>query len=180
MKKIITTIFSVLFKPKEFFQHLLKHKVESSFLLIYMILLNLIGPTLSFYSMHFIEHISISRSLLYAIVTYFLDIICIFIFAYFVNFLEGEKNFYLFLEITIFVYTPIWLSDIVDLNQYLRPLSNLGLLYSLALIFVAFSNIGIKRRNIFLYIFAFLILYVLDAFFAEMIVQNPWVKMLIK
>ncbi len=176
---IIKVVFEVLFKPRDFFKGVIKKRFRVPFLIKYMLLLNLIGPSLSFYSMHFVEHISAGRSLLYALLTYILDIVCIFVFAYLVSFLE-KKDFYLFLEISIFVYTPIWLSDIVDIYQYLRPLSNLGLLYSLFLVYRAFSALNIKKEKIFLHIGVFLLLYVLDAFIAETIVQNPWVEMIIR
>ncbi len=177
--KMLKVVLNILLKPKDFFEKLLQEKLEISFVIKYMLLLNLIGPAFSFYSMHFIENISIGRSFLYAVSTYILDIISIIIFAYLVKRLE-KRDFQFLFTLAVFIYTPIWLSDVVDINQYLRPLSNLGFLYSLVLLYIAFSTLKMKNKKILLYEGVFILLYMLDAFIAEMIVQNPWVKMLIK
>ena len=177
--KMLKVVLNILLKPKYFFEKLLQEKLEISFVIKYMLLLNLIGPVFSFYSMHFIENISIGRSFLYAVSTYILDIISIIIFTYLVERLE-KKDFQFLFTLAVFIYTPIWLSDVVDINQYLRPLSNLGLLYSLVLLYIAFSTLEMKNKKILFYEGVFILLYMLDAFIAEMIVQNPWVKMLIK
>ncbi len=172
--------FSILFKPKKFLQKDFLEKISSSFALKYMLLLALIGPILSFYSMFVSEGIPLGKTIFYCVTTYILDIVCVYTFGYFVFFLEKKEDFSTYFKITVFSSTAIWISDIVDISQILRPLSTLGLLYSLYLLYVAFKNFSVPRKRILAYIIVFVILYMLNALVAESIVQNPLVAKILK
>jgi hypothetical protein len=173
---ILKTAFFAVLRPKDFFKTF--KDIPLNFTLRYMFTLALIGPILSFYSMFVIENIPLWRTVLYGITTYFLDILCTYIFAFILYKLEKRERFDLYLKLAVFSSTAIWLSDIVDIHQMLRPLSTVGLLYSLYLLYVAFSYMRISAKRIFVYIFIFIILYVLNALIAEAIVQNPIVARL--
>ncbi len=174
---IIKVVYKVLLYPKEFFKNI---SADTKQTLIYMLTLNAIGPSLSFYSMYFSEGIPLEKTVLYAISTYVFDIFSILIFSLLIFLMEKEKSFSFYFSLSVFVYTPIWIGDISDINQYLRPLSNIGFLYSIYLLFVALNSLKMKKIKAIMYIFVFITLYILDALCAEMIVQNPWVKKILR
>ncbi len=170
-------ILKIIFKPKEFFKGDIYKVYSLPFLIFYMLILNSIGPFLSLYSMHVKEKIPLSQALLYSISTFFLDIFSIAIFAFFL-YKKTDKDLYTAFKVSLFIYTPIWLSDFVDISQILRPLSSLGFIYSLYLLYLWLKLSSL--RGIPLYMVFFTILYLLDAYIAELIVQSPVVKYFLK
>ncbi len=180
MKEIIRISLKVILFPKKFWTDIFHRNVKLSFVTKYMLSLALIGPILSVFSMSVIGDISFKKSLLYAVTTYLLDIASVYIFAFLVSVIDKNIRLKTAINIAVFGSTPIWLSDIVDIYQPLRPLSTIGLLYSLYIIYMAIKLKSPKGHKIVgLLLFIFILLYVLNAAIAESIVKNPLVKQII-
>jgi len=171
--------FFIIFKPYETWKYVLKKDINLRFTVFYMFALASIGPILSFFNISFIEKLSTSKALTYSLVTYILDVSFSFLFAFILKFLL-KVDFEKALKISVFSQTAIWLSDIVDISQYLRPLSNIGLALSLYSLFFVLKNIfKINYKRLFIIIALFLILYILNALISELIVLNPYLKALL-
>ncbi len=169
----------IFLRPFKTWMYIL-NRVNLKFSVIYMLILASIGPIFSFYNIHFIENFPIQKALTYSLTTYFLDTSFSFLFAYILTIIL-KIDFEKALKISIFSQTAIWLSDIVDISQYLRPLSNIGLALSLySLYFVLKKILNIELKYIAVLIAIFLILYSLNAFISEMIFTNPYLKMILK
>ena len=179
MKEILKTALSVVLRPKKFWIEIYSRKISYQFIAEYVFLFALIGPVLSIISMYFIERIPLNKTVLYSVTTYFMDIISVYIYAFVVKF-NKKLDFNTALKITAFASTPIWLSDIVDIYQFLRPLSSLGLLYSLYLLYTAFQVKNAKKDFILFALITFILLYTLNSLIAESIVQNPVIAKLLK
>jgi len=188
MKTIFKTAFNLIIKPKSTWQHIFKLKISKVDLFLnYGLTFALIGPVLSFYSLYIEENYPIKKVLTYSLTTYVLDLLSVLILASFLFFIfilfKNYKNFDSAFKLSLFIYIPIWLSDIVDIYQPLRILSNVGLIYSLYLLYLGLKiifdiKISMKKDFIF-FIFIcsiHLILYILDALFSEIIVTNPVLK----
>ncbi len=118
-------------------------------LCILALFLNAIGPTLSFFSLTTQSGYSESRALFYSVATYLLDLLSIAVFAIVLNKMENlslEKA----IQISIIVYISLWLFDVVDLFQPLRPLSNLGLIFSLWLLYRKLKTLGLEINSFFI------------------------------
>ncbi len=176
MKEVLKIALSVVLHPEKFWIEIYSRKISYKFVAKYVFLLALIGPVLSIISMHFIERIPLNKTILYSVTTYFMDIISVYIYAYFVIKSNKKLDFNTALKITAFASTPIWLSDIVDIYQLLRPLSSLGLLYSLYLLYTAFKVKNAKKDFILFALIIFILLYTLNSLIAESIVQNPFIE----
>ena len=180
MKEILKLAIGFILFPKRSWYKVFHSKVSNLFILKYVLVLALIGPTLSFFSMHIIEGIPLRKTVLYALATYFMDIISVYIFAWIITLFDRKISYKDALKISAFGSTAIWLSDIVDIHQILRPLSIIGFLYSLYLIYMGLklkSQKDIKTILVMLILFG--ILYALNSLIAESIVQNPVVKNII-
>ena len=163
----------IFVKPRKTLKEIIKTEISPISIFVFMLILNSIGPLLSLYSLYITGSYTLTKSLIYAVGTYLLDIISIFVFSLFLN--KSIKNFSLSdsFKFSVIIYTPIWLSDIVDINQYLRPLSSLGLIYSLFLLFLFLKIINKEKGYILVAITLFLLLYFFDSFIAELIITNP-------
>jgi len=180
MKETIEFALKVTIFPKKFWLEVFHRKIPKSFILKYVLTLALIGPVLSLFSMTVIEGITFKKSIFYSITTYIMDIISVYIYAVIIRLLDKEVDLQSSLKISAFGSTPVWLSDIVDIYQPLRPLSTLGLLYSLYIIYMAIKLKSPKGyRVVGLLLFVFIVLYVVNSLIAESIVQNPIVRQVI-
>ncbi len=177
MRSIFKLAIKMILFPKRTWHEILHKRIVGIFILKYIAVLALIGPVLSFFSMYVIEGLEIKKVATYSIVTYTFDIASVYIFAIFIKIVDDSINYKTALKISAFGSTAIWLSDIVDIYQYLRPLSILGFLYSLYLIYMGLKltlKKDIKYIAVLLIIFS--ILYGLNSLVAETIVQNPVIK----
>ncbi len=180
MKEIIEFALKVTIFPKKFWIEVFHRNIQKSFILRYVLTLALIGPVLSLFSMTVIEGITLKKALFYAVTTYIMDIISVYVYAIIVRLLDREIDLQSSLKISAFGSTPVWLSDIVDIYQPLRPLSTLGLIYSLYIIYMAIKLKSPKGYKIVgLLLLIFIVLYVLNSLIAESIVQNPIVKQIV-
>jgi len=170
----------ILFRPFKTWMYIINQNVDIKFTILYMLTLASIGPILSFYNITFIEKLPITRAVLYSLTTYILDTTFSILFAYILKTLLKMDNKKA-LKISIFSQTAIWLSDIVDISQYLRPLSNIGLALSLySLYFVLKNIIKTKIKYVLILIAVFLFLYIINALISEMILTNPYLKEILK
>jgi len=187
---MIKRIFNLIFSPKNEWNKIFQEDSTGfSVFKEYGLRLALIGPFLSFYSLYFEENYSISTTLLYSITTYILDLLSVLIFAFILSKISknyGQQiNFDTALKFITFIYVPIWLSDVVDIYQPLRILSNIGLIYSFYLLYTGLTNL-IKNENLDIKKFFIICsgihlgIYVLDALISEIIVMNPLIKDLIE
>ena len=179
-------IFKILISPKKEWSAVLEGS-ESGFYIFkkYALTFALIGPVLSFYSLYFTENFSFLNAIIYSITTYVLDLLVVVIFAFI--FSKISKNFYFVnfdksLKFITIVYIVIWLSDIVDIYQPLRILSNVGLIYSFYLLYTGIIHLEKKiekskvNKLFIISSFIHLGLYILDAAISEMIAMNPLLK----
>ena len=177
MKEIIKLAIKIILFPKKTWYEILHKEISYLFIFRYVLLLALIGPILSFFSMFFLEGIYLKKTIAYSLTTYFLDIISVYAFAVFIRIFDKSISFATALKISAFGSTAIWLSDIVDIYQYLRPLSIIGFLYSLYLIYM---GLKLSSKKDLKYIVGLLIifsaLYGINSLIAESIVQNPVIK----
>ncbi|NPA51470.1 MAG: hypothetical protein GXO22_01075 [Aquificae bacterium] len=177
MKDIFRLAFSLLFSPRETWQRLLYSKVTKRFIFSYVFTLASIGPVLSFFSMYILENISLQKTLVYCVVTFVLDILSVYIYGVLIKSFDRGINYETALKISAFGSTGIWLSDIVDIYQYLRPLSIFGFFYSMYLMYIVFREILKKDFRYIIFMLAvFSVLYGLNSLIAESIVQNPIIK----
>jgi len=137
----------------------------------YALTFGLIGPVLSFYSLTTQMKYSIGKAFLYSVTTYFMDLLVVLVFSYLV-FRLFERDFHKTLKMYVLVNIPIWLSDIFDIYQPLRILSNVGLIYSFYILYKVLESIDLKKKFIILSVFH-LVLYVIDAVLSEIIATNP-------
>ncbi|NPA54437.1 MAG: hypothetical protein GXO21_07200 [Aquificae bacterium] len=172
---MIKVVLKLLFKPGEYWEEYLS--LENSgwkYLIKYGLTLALIGPVLSFFSLKLQEGYSDIDALVYSVTTYFMDIATVIVFSFITSrFLKVD--FSLLMKIYVGVNFPIWLSDIVDIYQPLRFLSNIGLLYSF---YILWSGLGfIKQKDKFIWTaLIHLVLYVSNATISELIATSPLVK----
>ncbi len=178
--EILKIIFEIIFSPRSFFESFLRKDLPLKIVVVYVFILNSIGPVLSFYSMHILEKIPLEKTVEYCVSTYILDIVSIVIFSLLFYAFEKRNNLVFFIKLFSLAYTPIWISDIADINQYLRPLSTLGLFYSIYILYTIFLFMDIFKTKIVLYLLVFVILYILDAALAETIVKNPFLMEFLK
>ena len=165
-------ILKAVFLPKKYIKRYTSdNQTGWDYFFRYALTFGLIGPVLSFYSLTTQMKYSIGKAFLYSITTYLMDLLVVLIFSYFV-FRFFKKDFHRVLKMYILVNIPIWLSDISDIYQPLRILSNIGLIYSFYLLYRGLEIIGLKKRFFILSVFH-LILYVMDAVLSEIIATNP-------
>jgi len=171
--------FLIVFKPLKTWKYLLKN-VDFKFTVIYMLILASIGPILSFFNITYIEKLPLNRAILYSLTTYFFDTSFSFLFAFILAKLL-KLDFLTAFKISVFSQTAIWLSDVVDISQYLRPLSNIGLALSLYSLYLVLNRIlSVDKKRTFVSIGIFLILYMVNAFVSELILTNPYLKKILK
>ncbi len=188
---MIKRIFNLISHPKKEWQSIFQEK-DTGFSVFkeYGLRLALIGPFLSFYSLYFEENYSIPHALTYSISTYILDLVSVIIFAFIFSKIS-EKYFYSInfdtaLKFITYVNVPIWLSDIVDIYQPLRILSNLGLIYSFYLLYTGIVYLGKNQSGLDIKRFFIICsgihlgIYMLNALISEMIAMNPLMKKLIE
>ena len=161
----------VITRPREALHHLKTVSLKSSF--SYAFVLASVGSILSFVSLYFFEGENVFKVITYSLLIYILDIISVVCFGFYLS-IWGKIDIKTALNISIFATTPVWLSDIVDLYQPLRPLSTLGLLYSIYILFLWLRSLKLKK--ILLHVGTYLVLYILNAFISEVFFQNPLVK----
>ncbi len=191
MKIIFKRAISLLINPTKTWEELFKSRESKTDLFLnYGFTFALIGPVLSFYSLYFQENYQIKKVLTYSLTTYILDlmtviVLSIFVFSIFKLF-KNIKNYDTAFKISLFIYIPIWLSDIVDIYQPLRILSNLGLIYSFFILYKGLEvlfNLHLRNKKDLIFFTSIavihLVLYVLNAFVSELIVTNPILKSLI-
>ncbi|WP_457570175.1 hypothetical protein [Desulfurobacterium sp.] len=137
------------------------------------------GPILSFYSLQAQSGYSWERSLAYGVVTFVLDGLNVLLLAFSVKWLCNNEylQFRKALSAAVFIYFPIWLSDVVDLNQSLRVLSNIGLFVSFLFLYSLCKG---KVKNFLILLLLHIIFYALNAAVAEMIALNPLLLRLIR
>ena len=177
--KLYKIPFFLLIKPRLVIKEVIETKFSLFSILLYMLVLNSIGPLLSIYSMYIKENLPIEKAVIYSVITYILDILSILIFSFFLSKTENNLSYKDSFQFSVIVYTPIWLSDIVDISQYLRPLSSLGLIYSLILLILLFKFLKKDKPYIFISLTVYIILYILDSLIAESIITNPILKKLL-
>ncbi len=188
MKIIFKRVFNLLIKPSKEWESIIKSREsEIDLFLNYGLTFALIGPVLSFYSLFFKENYPLKKVLTYSSATYILDLLNVIVLSFFVFFifkiLKSVRSFEYAFKISLFSYIPIWISDIVDIYQPLRILSNLGLIYSFYILYTGLQylfKIDIKKKEDFsffiLIVVVHVFLYSLNAFVSEMIVTNPVLK----
>ena len=169
-------IFKLIFKPSEYWPEFEKDRSSwQEYFLKYALTFGLIGPVLSFISL---KDISFQKAIIYAPVTYIADMTVLFIFSFFTAKLL-RMDFSTIMKFYILVNIPIWLSDVFDIYQPLRVLSNIGFLYSFYLLYTGLRFF--KKEKYILPVFVIhLVLYVLNAVLSEVIATNPILKKMIK
>ena len=115
----------------------------------------------------------LNRVIAYCLLIYFLDILSVFLFTFYLSKVLNMKFIEAF-NISVFATVPVWISDIVDIYQPLRPMSVLGLLYSLYILFTWLKDLNVKSAGIHLAVYVFL--YFANALISEAIFKNPLVK----
>ena len=164
-------IFKILLKPKESLKEVLE---KPSFVsLIYALSLASIGSILSFTSLYFFEGEPLIKVMFYSLLIYILDILSVFLFGFYLSKMLGIEFKKVF-NVAVFATVPVWISDVVDICQPLRPLSILGLLYSVYILWIWFNVLKVK--NSMLHIGVYVFLYFANALISEAIFQNPLVK----
>ncbi len=161
----------ILLKPLEVLKEMERVSFYSA--LLYAFILASIGSILSFISLYLFEKENLIKVVSYSILIYVLDIMSVFLFAYYLKKFKAF-NFKKAFVLTTFATTPVWLSDIVDIYQPLRPLSTLGLIYAVYILHLWFKELGIRK-----YLFPiaiYVILYFLNAIISEAIFKNPLLK----
>lgn len=141
--------------------------------LIYAFILASIGSILSFISLYFFEREPLEKVIFYSLVIYLLDILSVLLFAFYLAVFLSVK-YTEALNISVFATVPVWLSDVVDIYQPLRPLSVLGLFYSVYILFLWFKNLN--ARNPKLHIVMYILFYFANALISEAIFKNPLVR----
>ncbi len=135
------------------------------FLLLWFTL-GALGPLLSFYSLQE-AGFSEGRALLYSIVTFFLDGLNVLLLSGFIRkFLK--KDFNSSLKLAVLVYSPLWVFDFFDIRQELRFLSNLGLIFSLYILYKLIGGRAFLKLSA-VHVF----LYALNGLTAELIASSP-------
>ncbi len=170
-------LLKILLKPKKYWPEYIKSDVPGIKVFIYYApVFALIGPFLSYFSLTASGYSS-SRAVLYSITTYILDLAVVFIFSCIFS-----KISRLTPDTVLKIYTavniPIWLSDVVDIYQPARILSNIGFIYSFYLLWVSLQTVNKSRIFIhggFLHLF----LYAGNAVISELIATNPLILKLI-
>jgi len=134
------------------------------------LILNSIGPILSFYSLQTQLNYSWKIALTYSIATYFVDLIVVVIFAYFLNKLVYKNNFSQSLTLSLKFHYFLWIFDIFDIYQPLRILSNIWLL--VWFFYLRFKLKNIKFDKFVIIIVTYLILYGINSLIAESIAPS--------
>ena len=143
----------------------------SLFLLLWFTL-GALGPLLSFYSLQN-AGFSEGRALFYSVVTFFLDGLNVLLLSWFIQkFLK--KDFNSSLKIAVLVYSSLWLFDIFDVRQELRFLSNLGLIFSLYVLYKLTEGKAFLKLSA-----VHTLLYALNGLTAELIASSPLFSMLL-
>ena len=128
--------------------------------------LGTLGPLLSFYSLQEVGF-SEGRALLYSAVTFFLDgLNVLFLSGFIQKFLQKDFNYSL--KLAVLVYSPLWLFDFFDMRQELRFLSNLGLIFSLYVLYKLTEGKAFLKLSA-VHIF----LYAINSLTAELIASSP-------
>ncbi|WP_097001052.1 YIP1 family protein [Persephonella hydrogeniphila] len=170
-------MLKVLIKP-DYWKYIFKDgKTGWHYLAKYGLSFALIGPILSFFSLTSQSNYSMQKALLYSTTTYFMDILMIIIFSYTISKIL-KKDLNQILKFYTVVNIPIWISDVVDIYQPLRILSNVGLIYSFYVLWTGSGFVTIKKYYFFIAIFHIL-LYIINAFLSELIATNPILKALL-
>lgn len=168
-------VFKILFRPRQALSDVLSCSLRCS--VNYALSLASLGSILSFISLYFIKKESFLKVLNYVIVIYFLDLISVVVFGLYLS-KRMEQSFKDAFRLSVFSTVPVWLSDLVDIYQPLRPLSTLGLLYSVYILFLWLRNLQVESIPIHLGVYV--MLYVLNAVASEAIIQNPVVREILK
>ena len=165
-------VIRFIFQPSKYWPEFERDKSSwQGYFLKYALIFGLIGPVLSFISL---KDISFQKAVIYAPTTYIADMTVLFIFSSLAAKLL-KIDFSTVMKFYILVNIPIWLSDIFDIYQPLRVLSNLGFLYSFYLLYIGLKFF--KKEKYLLPVFVIhLVLYVLDAVLSEIIATNPILK----
>ncbi len=132
-----------------------------------------IGSILSFISLYFFEREPLEKVIFYSLVIYLLDILSVLLFGFYLAIFLSVK-YTEALNISVFATVPVWLSDVVDIYQPLRPLSVLGLFYSVYILFLWFKNLN--ARNPKFHIVVYILFYFANALISEAIFKNPLVR----
>ena len=150
------------------------YKLSLKTLFLIALVLALIGPTLSFFSLQSQGNYSEKVAITYAISTYILDFLHLFILGLVINEISNI-DLKSSLKIAIFAYYPMWIFDFVDIYQPLRPLSNVGLLISFIVLYKLLKS-DLGRNKLIILLMLHLVLYGLNALIAESIATNPVLK----
>jgi len=142
------------------------------------LILALIGPTLSFFSLILQLNYPSYKALFYALTTYVLDIAVTFIFGVYLS-RTSSLSLYKSLKISFVANYPVWICDIFDIYQPLRILSNIGILFGIAFLFKKLSDYKDGKYAIFS-IIIYILLYILDSIVSELIATNPILKTLLQ
>lgn len=137
--------------------------------------LGLVGPVLSYFSLQGVGF-SPERALLYSALTFLFDGLSVILFALYIRRWGGEWDGALYTS--TLVYLPLWLFDLFDISQSLRPLSNLALPLSLYLIYKSGKGRA-PFKEVLLGETLFLALYALNGLTAELIASSPLFKRLL-
>jgi len=139
------------------------------------ILLNLIGPVLSYYSL---KQIGCENILLYSVWTYLLDLISVLIFAFVLAKFTSFKNAFRY---SVLIYIPNWFFDIFDISQALRPLSVMWFGISLIILwYILFNYLKLENKKVLVILFiVYIVLYLVDSLIAETLCSNVYLKNLI-
>ncbi len=169
-------ILKVLIRP-EYWEKILRDKKTGwEYLVKYGLSFALIGPTLSFFSLRLQSGYPVQKAFLYSVTTYLMDLLMIIVFSYTISKLF-KKELNPILKFYTIVNIPIWLSDIVDIYQPLRILSNAGLLYSFYVLWTGSKYLNIRKFYLFIAVIH-IFLYVINALVSELIATNPILKKL--
>lgn len=165
-------VIRFIFQPSKYWPEFERDKSSwQGYFFKYALTFGLIGPVLSFISL---KDIFFQKAIIYAPATYIADMTVLFVFSFLVSKLL-KIDFPTVMKFYILVNIPIWLSDIFDIYQPLRVLSNLGFLYSFYLLYIGLKFF--KKEKYILPVFVIhLVLYVLDAVLSEIIATNPILK----
>ena len=171
-------ILKAIINPKNYFCIYLNNDFSGKFVFFrYGIFIALIGPVLSLYSLTTQSGYSLDKSLIYGIITYFMDLIVVVLFSIIISFLE-KVSVDNVLKAYVLVNILIWFFDVFDIYQPLRIVTNVGFFYSFYLLWIGLGCLRINMKILFLVMHG--IFYVVNAFLSEFMALNPLIRYFLK